>query len=83
MTNQELDFGRKTSQRARFEPGISAISFILEKAGPYAGTHFENDLYGSTSNQCLPDFTVGGAECPDGAQDMNDCAIDDYARHGN
>ena len=56
---------------------------ILEKAGPYAGTHFQNDLYGSTSYQCLPDFTVGGADCPEGAQNMNDCTIDDYARHGN
>ena len=56
---------------------------FLEKAGPYAATHFQNDLYGSTSYQCLPDFTVGGADCPEGAQNINDCTIDDYARYGN
>ena len=56
---------------------------ILERLGPYAGTYFQNDLYGSKSYQCLPDFTVGGAKCPEGAQNMNDCDIDDYARHGN
>ena len=66
-----------------FDPRIYGIMCILERLGPYAGTHFQNDLYGSSSYQCLPDFTVGGAKCPEGAQNMNDCDIDDYARHGN
>ena len=67
----------------RFELGTLVAKSLLEKAGPFAGTYFQNELYGSTSTQCIPDFTVGGANCPEGAQNMNDCDIDDYARHGN
>ena len=76
-------FWRNIKVRISLGSNPGSQQYYLEKAGPYAGTYFENDLYGSTSYQCLPDFTVGGAECPEGAQNMNDCTIDDYARHGN